>query len=250
MKRSISACLILLMLFPLMIRAQDSIVQAKPDSILPEYKNMIKINSAALLLSNISMLYERRLGEHLTVLAGAGYRWGGTIPKAFGLGDVIVSTETKGITGYSLTPELRYYFNFCQCGESPSGLYAGLYGRFTKYFGSLVFDVWNGEEYYEALVSSNLREFGGGLQLGYQFIFRKRWSVDFMFAGPRLSNYKLKADLESEDLEALAGAIEQEINKRREALGMNPISIDPSSELEASFGFRSFRYAIGIGFMF
>ncbi len=225
-----------------MARAQDSIV--------PDYKNIVKVNTAALLFSNVSLLYERKLNEHWTVLAGTGYRWGGSVPKVFGLGDVIVSSETNGITGFSITPELRYYFNFCECGGSPSGLYAGLYGRFTKYYGSLTFNLWNGSEYYDALVTSNLRELGGGLQLGYQFIFKQRFTVDFMFAGPRLSTYKLKADIDSDNLEALVSAIEERINERREAIGMDPISIDPSAELEANFGFKNFRYAIGVGFLF
>ena len=242
MKSRVSICIIFFLLFPLMARAQDTIV--------PDYKNIVKVNTAALLFSNISFLYERKLNEHWTVLAGTGYRWGGSVPKVLGLGDVIVSSETNGITGFSLTPEVRYYFNFCECDGSPSGLYAGLYGRYTKYYGSLTFNVWNGSEYYDALVTSNLRELGGGLQLGYQFIFKQRFTVDIMFAGPRLSNYKLKADLDSEDLEALVSSIEEEINKRRETIGMDPISIDPSSELEASFGFKNFRYAIGIGFLF
>jgi len=242
MKNRVSACILVMLLFPMLARTQDTIV--------PDYKNIVKINSAALLLSNVSLLYERKLNEHWTALIGSGYRWGGSTPKILGFGDVIVSTEANGITGFSITPEVRYYFNFCECGGSPSGLYAGLYGRYTKYYGSLIFDVWNGTEYYEALVSSNLREIGGGLQLGYQFIFKQRWMVDFMFAGPRLSSYKLKADLESEDLGALVDAIEEEINKRRESIGMDPISIDPSTELEASFGFKNFRYAIGIGILF
>ena len=242
MNRKVSICLIIVLFVPLMARAQDSIV--------PDYKNIMKVNTAALLFSNISLLYERKLNEHWTVLAGTGYRWGGSVPKVFGLGDVIVSSETNGIRGFSITPEVRYYFNFCECGGSPSGLYAGLYGRFTKYYGSLTFNVWNGSEYYDALVTANLREVGGGLQLGYQFIFKQRFTVDFMFAGPRLSTYKLKADLESDDLEALVSAIEEKINERREAIGMDPITIEPSSELEANFGFKNFRYAIGFGFRF
>ncbi len=242
MKSIITASIILMLLFPMLVGGQDSIV--------PDYRNIVKVNIAALLVSNVSLLYERKLNEHWSLLTGAGYRWGGSVPKAFGLGEVIVSSNTSGITGFSITPEIRYYFNFCECGGSPSGLYAGLYGRYTKFYGDLAFSVWDGSEYYQALVTSNLREFGGGLQLGYQFIFKERWTVDFMFAGPRLSSYKLKADLESDDLEELVSAIEDEINEKLEWLGMDPISIDPSSELEANFGFRNFRYAIGIGILF
>ena len=242
MKSRVSICIIFFLLLPVLARAQDTIV--------PDYKNIVKVNTAALLLNNVSLLYERKLNEHWTVLAGTGYRWGGSVPKVFGLGEVIVTSKSHGINGFSFTPELRYYFNFCECGGSPSGFYAGLYGRFTKYYGDLTFNVWNGSEYYDALVTTNLREFGAGIQLGYQFVFKQRWTVDIMFAGPRLSTYKLKADLDSDDLEALVSAIEEEINERLEWLGMDPISIDPSSELDTNFGFKNFRYAIGIGFFF
>jgi hypothetical protein len=131
MKRKVSVCLIFVLIFPLMVRAQDTIV--------PEYKNIVKINSAALLLKNVSLLYERKLNSHWTVLAGAGHRWGGSVPNAFRLGKLIVSSEANRIRGYSFTPEIRYYFNFCECGGSPSGLYAGLYTRYTRYYGDLTF---------------------------------------------------------------------------------------------------------------
>ncbi|MCK5691434.1 MAG: hypothetical protein KAI08_01255 [Bacteroidales bacterium] len=45
-------------------------------------------------------------------MAGASYRWAGTVPRALGLGNLIVSTDAARITGFSFTPEVRYYFNF------------------------------------------------------------------------------------------------------------------------------------------
>ena len=58
--------------------------------------------------------------------------------------------------------------------------------------------------------------------------------------------------MDSDYVGELAPIIEDEINKRREWLGMDPISIEPSSsgEVEAQFGFKAFRYAVGIGFRF
>ncbi len=242
MKQKISVCLIFVVFFPLMASAQDTIV--------PEYKNIVKINTAALLFKNVSLLYERKLNNHWTVLAGAGYRWEGTVPRAFGLGKVIVSTDASRINGFSLTPEVRYYFNLCECGGSPSGFYAGFYTRYTEFFGNLTFHFWNGSEFKDSSVDANLRELGAGLQLGYQFIFKQRFTVDFMFAGPRLSTYKLKTTIDPNDLEDLATIIEDEINEKLDWLGMDPISIDPSTEFEANFGFRNFRYAIGFGILF
>ena len=117
---------------------------------------------------------------------------GGNIPKAFTLGNIVVDAESRGIRGYSFTPELRYYLNLCDCDRAPSGLYAGLYGRFTRLYGDLAINVWTGEEYADVATSGNFSEYGLGLQLGYQFTIRDRFLVDLMYAGPRMSSNRIK----------------------------------------------------------
>jgi hypothetical protein len=177
---------------------------------------------------------------------------GGDIPEVFALGDVIVTNETKGIRGYSFTPELRYYFNFCECGGAASGLYTGLYGRFTKFYGELTINVWTGEEYLDLAAAGNFRELGMGLQLGNQFIFKKRFIVDLMIAGPRIATNRIKFSIQSDYAEEVIPILEEEIKEKREWLGMDPISIEPSAEaeFETNFGFNYFRYAVGIGILF
>lgn len=214
------------------------------------HKNTIKINTVAIAMNNVSLLYERQLNTHWSLSAGAGYRWGGDIPKVFGLGNVIVSSSTRGLQGYSFTPEVRYYFNYCECGGGQTGFYAGLYGRYTKFYGDLTFNFWNGSEFLDVGGIGNLRELGVGIQLGYQFVFAKRFSVDIMFAGPRKSFNKLTLSLDSRYLEELATVIEEEINKRLEWLGKDPITIDPQPETEVNFSFTNFRYGIAIGYRF
>jgi len=161
-----------------------------------------------------------------------------------------VSSNTRGLRGYHITPELRYYFNFCECGGSPSGLYTGLYTRYTRYYGDLNFHFWTGTEFIDAAVATNLSEMGAGIQIGYQFIFKERFLVDFMFAGPRFSSNRVRFSFRSEYAEELGPIIEEEINKRLEWLGMDPISIPALGEIETRFGFRNFRYAVAFGFMF
>ncbi len=234
--------LVALVVFPLGLYAQGD------DSL--SYHNSVKLSTLGLVFNNLSVIYERHLNSHWTLIAGSGYRWGGSLPKFFGLGDLIVSSKTKGLRGYTLTPEVRYYFNFCECGGSPSGLYTGLYARYTKYYGDLSFHFWDGTEYIDAAVATDFRELGVGLQIGYQFIFKERFSVDFMFAGPRLTSDQIRFSLDSDYAEELVPIIEEEINKRLEWLGMDPISIPASTEIEARFGFKNFRYGVAVGFLF
>jgi hypothetical protein len=221
--------------------------QVKNDSI---YKNTIKLNTVAIALNNVSLLYERSFGPHWSASLGAGYRWGGSIPKVFGLGDVIVTSSTGGLRGYSFTPELRYYFNYCGCGGEQTGFYAGLYGRYTKFYGDLKFNIWTGSDYVDVGGIGDLREMGVGIQLGYQFVFAKRFSVDLMFAGPRTSSNKLSVRLDSQYAEEIADILEEEINKRLEWLGKDPISINAQAETEVNFSFTNFRYGVAIGYRF
>jgi hypothetical protein len=234
-------------LFLALLLSVPALSQTQSDS---TYKNTIKLNSAAVLLNNVSLLYERDLKKNWSVMLGAGYRWGGDIPKAFGLGSVVVTSSSKGLRGYSITPEVRYYLNYCECGGPRTGFYAGLYFRMTRFYGDLAFNVWNGSEYIDVGAAGSLREFGGGLQLGYQFVFKKRFVVDLMFAGPRRSHIRMDLALESEFIEEAIPLIEEEINKRLAWFGKDPISLDVHPEVKHTFGFTNFRYAVGIGYRF
>ncbi|MEA3460718.1 MAG: DUF3575 domain-containing protein, partial [Bacteroidota bacterium] len=242
MKMRFRTCMFLVLLSPMLASAQLKTPTA--------YKNSVKLNLAGMALHNVSMLYERSLNEHWSLQLGAGYRWGGDIPKVFGLGGLIMTSNSQGVRGYSITPEIRYYFNFCECGGPGTGLYAGLYGRFTKLYGDLTFHYWSETEYIDVATAGNFRELGGGLQIGYQFKFKERFLVDFMFAGPRLASNKINFSIESDYVEELVPIIEDAINEKLEWLGMDPISLDPSTDLEANFGFKYFRYGIGFGILF
>ena len=51
-------------------------------------------------------------------------------------------------------------------------------------------------------------------------------------------------------MEEVVPIIEEEINEKLEWLGLDPITIEPSSLVEAKFGFQYFRYAIAFGYCF
>lgn len=242
MKTNVRTCIYAMLFIPFLASAQAK----APDA----YKNSVKINLAAMVLNNVSVLYERNLNEHWSLQAGAGYRWGGDIPKVFGLGDLVLTGRSQGIRGFSITPEVRYYFNLCDCGKPNTGLYAGLYGRFTRLYGDMDLHFWSESAYVDVATIGSLREMGAGVQIGYQFVIKERFTVDLMFAGPRVSTNKIKFSIESDYLDEVLPLIEEEINEKLEWLGMDPITIDPSADLEAKFNFHYFRYAIGFGIRF
>ena len=213
------------------------------------YRNAVKLNLAGTVFRNVSLFYERQLNDHWSAQLGAGYKFGGDIPKFIGLRDFVVTSNTGGIRGYSVTPEARYHFRNCDCSDQ-TGLYIGVYGRATRFYGELTFNYWDGTTYIDVGGSGDMQEYGVGLQLGYQFTIKKRLIIDLLFMGPRTSFQRLKLELDSQFATEILPLIEDEINERLDWWGMDPISIPTDSNAVIDFRFANFRYAIGIGFLF
>jgi hypothetical protein len=95
-----------------------------------------------------------------------------------------------------------------------------------------------------------LREYGIGLQVGYQFTVRDRFVVDLMFFGPRRATNRLNLDLESDYAEEVIELLEEELNNLLDNVGIDPVSLTVSTEPRFNFGFNYFRYGISIGYKF
>jgi len=213
------------------------------------FSNTVKINLAAGYFRNISLFYERWFNDRWSAQLGAGFKVAGKIPKIAGLGDFLVTSNTRGIRGWSVAPEVRYHFGLCDCGRH-TGLYAGAYSKVTWLFGDLTFNYWNGTEYIDVGGAGDLRELGFGLQLGYQFTLWNRMVVDLFFMGPRASFNRLHMQVDSDFAQEVIPLIEEELNRRLEALGKDPVEIPVSPEFTIDFRFNNFRYGIGIGYIF
>lgn len=50
----------------------------------------------------------------------------------------------------------------------------------------------------EATLNFHLRVHNFGAQLGYQFVFNDRWTIDLVLIGPSFSNYRAKMKLDGE----------------------------------------------------
>jgi hypothetical protein len=200
---------------------------------------------------NLSLYYEYGLNEHWSLQLGAAYKFGGSIPAFIGLGGFVVSSESSGIRGYSVAPEARYYFSNCNCGNQ-KGLYLGFYGKVLKLYGDITFSYWSDSQsrYIDIGGSGDMREFGFGFQLGYQFTIRERFMVDLMFMGPRTSFHHLKLEMDSQFASEVIPRIEDEINERLAWWGIDPVSIPKEGSTTVDFRFNNFRYAIAIGYRF
>jgi hypothetical protein len=207
----------------------------------------------AAVFNNISVSYERAIIPRLSFLVSAGYKYTGGNLSLFEVNDTEIEAKIDQITGFSVTPEIRYYLRTC----NPSlleGFYAGLYFRYTQYGSGVNFGYYpvaQPIEFYDADIS--LSEVGGGLQLGYQLLLWERLSIDFMFFGPRWSSYNLIYEFDQNVSQEFLDDLSDYINEVIDQFGFDyEVELKQTSQTRASnsFSFANVRFGIGIGFAF
>jgi len=225
----------------------------KPQRENIRYPNIIKINTLALVFSNISLLYERGIIPRVSAGIGVGYKYTGVAPKLLMVENSTIGVQYDKITGFSITPEARYYIKSCDLGQL-DGFYAGLYLRYTGYTTAADFEYIpenNTPEYYNSDIA--LREFGVGIQLGYQLIIKERFSIDFLFLGPRFSSYHFGYEFDQEPSQEFLDDLSGYLNEVVDRLG-GDYNVDIKQEGEASasttFSFANMRFGLSLGFAF
>jgi hypothetical protein len=167
-----------IVLFLILVLAFNSFAQDKPVT-APE-KNVIKVNSLALILATGSIFYERQISDLTSAQLGVGY-------FNYKLGD------TK-FNGLFLTPEFRIYVK----KNAIDGFYVSPYLRYQDY---------NFENKGTTQTDKGkMTVFGGGVAVGRQWIFAKGFVIDFFFGG-HYSGSSIKTTMGSEptDLNKLEG---------------------------------------------
>lgn len=139
--------------------------------------------------------YERTLGKHQSMSINIGRS---SIPKFFELGpigdsiQVIPGSKDKGFNG---SIDYRFYLQKENKYDAPRGVYIGPY--YSYYFfereNSLEINTsnFNGSVVTDFKINTHTL----GAQLGYQFILWKRLALDLILIGPGLTNYNLKASI-------------------------------------------------------
>lgn len=217
------------------------------------YPNIVKINSLALLFNNISLVFERGIIPKVSAGIGVGYKYAGTEPKLFSINNSDIKVNIDKIQGFSITPEAKYYIKSCDAKQL-DGFYVGLYLRYTGYNTGANFDYLPEDsppEYYRSDIGLN--EFGVGLELGYQLIIKKRFSIDFLFLGPRFSSYHMTYEFNQPLNQEFLGDLSEYLNEVVDRLGFDynvDIQKDGEAKANTSFSFANTRFGLSLGFVF
>lgn len=128
--------------------------------------NVVKLNLFSPIVKTVSVFYENAFSENKS--AQLGFFYTGT-----SIGD------TK-FTGFGITPEIRFYLSET---VAPEGFYAAPFIRYQN------FDLT--EEITDS--KATLSNFGGGLLIGKQWLFKERIVLD-AFIGPSYVSGSIKVE--------------------------------------------------------
>lgn len=175
-------------------------------------KNIIRYNPVPTVLfsegRNAAIGYERVLKNNQSFSVNVGFFF---LPTFLGERRNFTNVNRVDETGIITSLDYRFYLKKLNARPAPNGIYIGPYYSLNYHTSTAEFkyiDENGGSSIeYTATINDKLSFNNVGLEIGYQFIFWKRLTVDMIFMGPSLSFYnidlELKSDLSSEKAQEL-----------------------------------------------
>lgn len=239
------------------LKAQTSDSVANPTR---EFKNTIRFNvTNPLIFGGKSLIfgYERILKNNRSFSINIGQA---AIPNLEnGFSDEFRSNTVLSEGGFHISGDYRFYLSKVNKFSAPRGVYIGpyySYNRFSK-----------GHDWeYTKEGTTNTKNINSdlelkvqqlGFELGYQFVFWKRFSVDLILVGPGIASYKVNAtaegNLTDEERQLFFEKLNQALKDKFPGYS-GAVGSDGDGEFEKT-GARSttslgYRYMINLGYRF
>ena len=236
----------------LCILSGTNIVEAQDSIPLSQRKNIIKLDLTSHWLYRNALIfsYERITKPNQSFSISAGYQ---EFPRTSNLGVGVFVKDDRKRNGYKFGGEYRFYLKRENKFPAPRGVYIGPYLTYLVFNNERTIEVDNNGTREEAVLESKLAIFNVGFELGYQFVFNNRWTIDLVLMGPSISHYRYKLDINGNntfDKEDIENEIILDLIDRF------PLLDDVISDKEATAKGRletwayGYRYLIGIGYHF
>jgi hypothetical protein len=228
----------------------------KPVLLTPYHKNVIKFNPTPMLLfgdvRNITFSYERMIKKDMSLVLQVGYL---LFPKLTEdtIAQLITLTGNEKY-GMNLAFDYRYYPFSRNRRPAPDGLYIGGYLSYYGFQFKNNFDILNTSVDQQGDITGKLNMVNLGLELGYQFIFWKRFSLDLLLFGPSFSYFagslNIHGNLDEEEIKYLDEEVVQKVLNRfpqlKTLFSDEGLTFTGSRTKFTTF----FRYSIQVGFHF
>lgn len=222
-------------------------------------KNIIKYNPMASTLfddkRNTAFSYERRIFQHQSASVGGGmFFFPALLDRDFGA----VKSTPRNNFGYIITADYRFYLHKHNTRPAPNGIYIGPYYSVYHHKGGVDFEYIDEKGTspitYNANLESQFTFQNVGFQLGYQFIFWKRLSMDLILFGPAVTFYNVELELSSN----LSPDLQSELYQKYKDSFFNKYPVFEELFDKATFDKKgvsrgtsaNFRYTVQFGYHF
>jgi hypothetical protein len=222
---------------------------------LKNYKNTVSVNISNPMLfgEKYNVIgYERVIKDHQTVYGSIG-RF--AFPKFVDLFNDSVGIKNEYHDhGFHIAFDYRFYLKSENKFSAPRGIYLGPYYAFNYLTREMTWDLNTSD--YTGEVKSNFDLMANliGVQLGYQFVFWNRLSVDIILAGPGLWFFNLKTDFDNDLLPEDEAMLLEELNDMLKERFPGSDFVIEGGGFESSrvthTAAMGFRYMVNVGFRF
>ena len=222
----------------------------------PIHKNVIKFNPTPMILwswKNVTFSYERILNPRQSISIELGYL---VFPKLVADSLINMIKITSGEKwGLNATIEYRFYLTKLNSRPIPAGLYIGPYLTYYRYQFKNGLDIFPSTVDTTGSIKGDFWAFNLGVELGYQFVFWKRWTLDMVLAGPSISYYggktEITGNLDGSEIQQINEALYDKLISRYPGLTAFSTSGKTFQQTGKLDVFRmGFRYLVQIGFHF
>ncbi len=227
-----------------------------PKDTMPKHKNIVRLSLTQPVLfgdRNLVIGYERLLRNQQSISVNFGLANLPEFVSADFDSSLSVTRESKS-SGFNVSLDYRFYLRKENKHLHPRGVYIGPYVYIYNLDRENQWDFQDDGIVKGVTTDLNFRIFGGGLELGYQFLFWKRLALDLVLIGPGISRYsfsaKLDGDIDQEDLEEIRMKIKDKLEENFPGLDIvfKDRDFDPEGTVNTTtFGFR---YLVHLGFYF
>jgi hypothetical protein len=244
----------------IILNSNDSVLQQKnsvnQDLLTPYHLNVIKFNPTPMMLfeelRNVTFSYERLIKKNKSVALQLGYL---VVPQVLNdtlFNSILFSKDERH--GINIAFDYRVYPFARNRRPPPDGLYYGGYVSFVGTSSQSQGKLVNAPETDNFMFTARMNMINLGFELGYQFIFAKKYSLDLLMFGPSLSGYwgtvgvtgNLNNDLENKIDEELAAKLKEQFPALGYLFSGEDASFSSSKIIISSW----FRYSIQFGYHF
>lgn len=221
-----------------------------------ERKNIIRWNVTPMAIvgpNSFVFGYERVITPHQSASINLGYLELRPFVNRQGKEIQIFDNASRG--GFDVSIDYRFYFKNRNVKPAPDGVYWGPYFSYyhLNFEGRGEF-LEDGSVPNSLTVKSDFDMMSLGVQLGYQFIIKKRFSIDLILMGPSYTFYTLDNSFDFGTAVDENSDVYQRIKEIYEKLvpGADLVldDVDFRSSGRVKFRTAGFRYGIQFGFVF